>query len=139
MLKTNEEIASALEVDDGFSENEEVDVHTWTTKIGGSDKQEEYVKKGLLTKIKKHAAKIPFAKEAVAMYFCAMDGKTPLAAKVTAIGALAYIVLPLDLIPDVLLGVGYTDDATAFWAAFRAISMHITEEHRIQAQQWLCK
>ncbi|MNI42821.1 hypothetical protein D3C73_971260 [compost metagenome] len=136
---SNEELANALENNDEFSKTEKVDVDSWTSKIGGSEKQEEYVKKGFLKKVKKHASKIPFAKDAVAMYFCALDSKTPLTAKITAFGALAYIVLPLDLIPDILLIVGYTDDAAAFWAAYKIISNYITVEHRKQSEEWFAK
>lgn len=136
---SNNELAAALEINNEFSQTEKVDVNSWTSKIGGSEKQEEYVKKGLLNKIKKHASKISFAKDAVAMYFCAMDSNTPFTAKLTAIGALAYIVLPLDLIPDIILVVGYTDDAAAFWAAYKIISIHITDGHRKQAEEWFSK
>lgn len=37
-------------------------------------------------------------------------------------GAIAYFVLPFDLIPDVLAGVGYTDDMTALSIAFKKAS-----------------
>ncbi|MEK3885760.1 YkvA family protein [Paenibacillus sp. PL2-23] len=137
--KSNEQLASALEMDGEFPQEDKVDVNEWTSKIGGSDKQEQYVKEGFLKKLKKHASKIPFAKDALAMYFCAIDSKTPVSAKMTAFGALAYIVLPFDLMPDIVLGLGYTDDAAAFWTAFKVISIHITDEHRQQAEDWFAK
>ncbi len=31
--------------------------------------------------------------------------------RATLFGALAYFILPIDVIPDILLGLGYTDDA----------------------------
>lgn len=136
VYEDNNELVEALEKNREFSDTDKVDVNSWTSKIGGVEKQEEYVKKGFLNKLKKHASKIPFAKEALAMYFCAMDSKTPLSAKLTAFGALAYIVLPFDFIPDLLLVVGYTDDAAAFWAAYKAIHIHITDLHRGQAEDW---
>ncbi|MCI9607057.1 MAG: DUF1232 domain-containing protein [Muribaculaceae bacterium] len=37
-------------------------------------------------------------------------------------GAIAYFVLPFDLIPDVLAGVGYSDDMAALTIAFRKAS-----------------
>lgn len=114
-------------------------VNEWTSKIGDSTKQEKYVKQGFLRKIKKHAKKIPFAKHAVAMYYCAIDANTPTSAKVIAVGALAYILMPIDLIPDFVLGIGYTDDAAAFWAAYRSISMHVTDAHSEMAEQWFAK
>ncbi|BCG57375.1 YkvA family protein [Paenibacillus sp. URB8-2] len=112
------------------------DIGRWLSRIGGEAKQEEYVKQGFLQKIKKNAAKIPFAGEAVAMYYCAMDRQTPITAKLTAIGALAYIVLPVDIIPDFIAVLGFTDDAAAFWAAYKSISMHVKDEHREKAREW---
>lgn len=130
------ELASGAETASGPSGKEAPDIRGWISRIGGEAKQEEYVKQGFLQKIKKNAAKIPFASEAVAMYYCAMDRQTPITAKLTAIGALAYIVLPVDAIPDLIPLLGFTDDAAAFWAAYKSISMHVKDEHREKAREW---
>ena len=60
---------------------------------------------------KRVAAHIPFAEELLAAYYCAFDRDTPLQVKATLVGALAYFVLPVDAIPDVLPVIGFTDDA----------------------------
>ena len=73
---------------------------------------------------------IDFAREAVAAWHCARDPKTPARVKAILIGALAYFILPTDVITDVLLGLGFADDAAVFWAAWKAVSGHITEGHR---------
>lgn len=44
------------------------------------------------------------------LYFTLQKPKVLVKAKTTIIGALGYFILPLDLIPDIALGVGYTDD-----------------------------
>lgn len=134
--KSNNELANALEINTEFAQDDKVDVSSWTSKIGSDAKKEEYVKEGFLKKIKKHASKIPFAKDAVTMYFCAIDSNTPISARIIAMGALAYIVLPFDAIPDVILVLGYTDDAAAFWAAYKIISIHVTDVHRQKAEEW---
>ncbi len=41
------------------------------------------------------------------------------------VATLAYLVLPTDLIPDFLPGVGFTDDAAAFIIAFRQLAQEI--------------
>lgn len=41
------------------------------------------------------------------------------------IATLAYLVLPTDLIPDFLPGIGFTDDAAAFIIAFKQLSNEI--------------
>lgn len=136
VYKTEQALASALAIEHAYTKNEIIDTNSWTAKIGDSDKQEKYVKDNFLEKLKKHASKIPFAKDALVMYYCAIDSKTPMKAKAIAIGALAYVVLPIDLIPDFILILGYTDDAAAFWVAFNSINTHITDKHRQQAEEF---
>jgi len=102
-----------------------------------SQENEELVKKNFWAKTKKFAGKIPFTKDAVSMYYCAVDAKTPLWAKGIAFGALAYFISPMDAIPDVLVGLGFTDDAAVIVAGIKAISSQITDEHREQAEKFL--
>lgn len=82
---------------------------------------------------------VPFMDEVVAAYFCAMDDKTPTRVRATLLAALAYFVLPLDTIPDFLLGLGFTDDMAVLTAAFAAIRQHITPAHRLAARRALDK
>jgi uncharacterized membrane protein YkvA (DUF1232 family) len=49
-------------------------------------------------------------------------------------GALAYFIMPIDLIPDVIAWVGFTDDAAVLYAALRTIAPHIKDSHRQQAK-----
>lgn len=91
---------------------------------------EELVTANFWTKTKRFAGKIPFTKDAIAMYYCAVDAKTPLWAKGIAFGALAYFISPVDAIPDVLIGLGFTDDAAVIAAGIRALSGQVTDEHR---------
>jgi len=41
------------------------------------------------------------------------------------VAALAYLILPTDLIPDFLPGIGFTDDAAVFILAFRQLSQEL--------------
>lgn len=91
------------------------------------------VRRGLWHKLRRSAGRVPFAREAVAAWCCATDRKTPLHIRAAAFGALAYFVMPADAVPDFIAALGYTDDITVFWAAWRAIAGHITEEHRERA------
>ena len=75
----------------------------------------------------------------MAAFYCATDSATPLPIRATLMGALAYFILPIDAIPDILLGLGYTDDAAIMIAAYTAARVHITEAHRAQAREWLLK
>lgn len=101
--------------------------------LGDYETQEKMVRDGLWAKLRRAVGSIDFAREAVAAWYCARDPATPARVKAILVGALAYFILPTDVIPDVLLGLGFTDDAAVFWAAWKAVSGHITDEHRAQA------
>jgi len=100
---------------------------------------EARVRRGFWQKARSTMGKVPFTEDAVAAFYCATDSATPLPIRATLFGALAYFVLPLDAIPDILLGLGFTDDAAIMIAAFTAARMHITEAHREKARAWLLK
>lgn len=93
--------------------------------------------KGFWTKVRRTAGKVPFVDEAVAMWFCARDPATPARVKAILMAALAYFVLPFDTVPDLLAGLGFTDDLAVIIAAFRAVRPHVTETHRAQARDAL--
>ncbi|WP_374377791.1 YkvA family protein [Pseudomonas fluvialis] len=75
--------------------------------------------------------------KALWLYYAAQNPKTPTWAKATIYGALGYFILPVDAIPDVLPGVGYTDDLGVIAAAITAVSVYITDEVKQQASQKL--
>jgi uncharacterized membrane protein YkvA (DUF1232 family) len=90
-------------------------------------------------KVRRTLGKVPFTEDAVAAFHCALDPATPLRIRATLFGALAYFVMPFDVIPDFIAGLGYTDDAAVLLAAFTAAASHITETHRQKAKTWLLK
>ncbi len=87
--------------------------------------------------VKKALRTIPFMDEVVAAYFAMLDPQTPMQARLPLIGALAYFVLPFDLVPDIIFGVGFLDDATILAAAIASVSSSITDDHREAARQTL--
>jgi uncharacterized membrane protein YkvA (DUF1232 family) len=98
---------------------------------------EQRVARGFWPKIRKVAAKVPFASEALSVWYCARDPATPTRAKAMATAALAYFVLPTDAIPDVLAGIGFTDDAAVFAALLALIGSHLKPRHRAEAKALL--
>src|SRR5476651_2580907 len=100
---------------------------------------EKIVRDGFWRKARQTLGRVPFTEDAVAAFHCATDSATPFAIRVTLFGALAYFVMPFDVIPDFIVGLGYTDDAAVLLAAFTAASAHITEAHRDKARAWLLK
>jgi len=85
------------------------------------------------------AASIPFAEDLLAAYYCAFDRSTPLPVKTSLIGALAYFVLPADIVPDILPVFGFTDDAAILATTIRLVASHIRPEHRIAAKNRLAE
>jgi uncharacterized membrane protein YkvA (DUF1232 family) len=102
-------------------------------------RDEARVRRGFWPKLKRVAAKLPFAEDLVAAYYCAFDRQTPLQVKAALLGALAYFVLPADAMPDILPLLGYTDDALVLVTALRMVSGHIRDEHREAARQALAR
>lgn len=100
---------------------------------------ESLVRSGFWEKARRTLGRVPFTEDAVAAFHCAIDSMTPLPIRATLFGALAYFIMPFDVIPDFILGLGYTDDAAVLFAAYKAASAHITEAHRDKARTWLLK
>ncbi|WP_343291970.1 YkvA family protein [Vibrio harveyi] len=65
------------------------------------------------------------------------DSNTSVRHKAILGGALAYFVLPTDMVPDVLAGVGFTDDMAALTLAANSVGNAITDEHEEQAREKL--
>ena len=95
------------------------------------------VKEKFFPKLARVMARVPFAEELVAAYYCAFDRATPARAKGILIGALAYFILPVDAVPDFILGLGFTDDMAVLLAAFNVVRTHVTQDHRDRARETL--
>lgn len=100
-------------------------------------RRERRVRADFWRTVKRAAAAIPFMDEVVAAYYCALDPKTPIRVRGTLLAALAYFVLPLDFVPDFLVGFGFTDDLAVLTAALTAIRSHIRPAHRAAARKAL--
>jgi len=94
----------------------------------------ESVRKNFWSKLKRVAAKLPFAEDLLAAYYCAFDRQTPRHVQAALLGAIAYFILPFDFIPDMLPVLGFTDDAAVLATALRMVASHITPEHRDAAR-----
>ena len=91
------------------------------------------------TKVRRTLGRVPFMEDAVSAYYCAQDPETPRRVRGVLLGALAYFILPADVIPDLVVGFGFTDDATVLATALAMVSGHIKPAHRDQANHFLEK
>lgn len=74
---------------------------------------------------------------ALLLYYVLSDPDVSKADKAKIYGALGYFILPLDLIPDVIPVIGYTDDLVALVWALRTVYSNITPEIECKAKQKL--
>jgi len=103
------------------------------------DRDQRRVERDFWQTLKAAARKIPFADDLVAVYYCALDPTTPRHVKYTLYGALAYFILPFDLVTDFLPLLGFGDDAAVLYAAIRMVMPHIKPEHQARAKEALDK
>ncbi len=89
---------------------------------------ENFDENSFWNKIKKYAKKA--GKEVIEkvlwLYYAAQNPEAPMRAKATIYAALAYFVLPIDAIPDLIPVAGYGDDLSALAAAIATVSIYIT-------------
>ncbi|MFP6742360.1 MAG: YkvA family protein [Alphaproteobacteria bacterium] len=102
-------------------------------------KDEKLVRERFWDKLHKTLGRVPFMEDALAAYYCAMDSKTPTYVRAVLLGALAYFIMPFDVIPDIILGFGFTDDASVLIAAIAAVRSALAPEHFGQARAFLDK
>lgn len=95
---------------------------------------ESRVQRGFWPKIRRTAAKIPFAGQLLSVWYAARDPETPTAAKGIMLGALAYFVLPVDAIPDIFAGIGFTDDAAVIAALLATLGANVKRRHKDAAR-----
>jgi uncharacterized membrane protein YkvA (DUF1232 family) len=97
-------------------------------------RDEAQVRRGFWSKARRVGARLPFAEDLLAAYFCAFDRNTPVAVRTALIGALAYFVVPFDGVPDILPVLGFADDAAILATAIRLVASNISADHRSAAR-----
>lgn len=102
-------------------------------------RRESEVRTAFWGKVRKVAVRVPFLEELIAVYYCAMDRATPLRVRGMLLAALAYFILPADAVPDLIAGLGFTDDAAVIATVVSLIGTHIKPRHRAAAAEALGK
>ena len=73
--------------------------------------------------------------KALWLFYTAESSATPKWAKGVIFAALAYFIAPIDAIPDLTPGIGFTDDLGVLISGIAAIGMHITPKVKEQAKK----
>ena len=101
--------------------------------------QKNYSESGLWKKIgevaKKAGSNVIYL--ALVLYYVLKSPDVSVGNKSIIIGALGYFILPLDLIPDVIPIMGFTDDLAALTLAYKAVKASVTPRVEAQAKQKL--
>lgn len=118
---------------------DEVKIGEILQPVGGSEgrRREETVRRKFWRTLRRAAGQIPFAEDLVAGFYCAIDPDTPPRVRGILFAALAYFVMPVDIVPDFLAGFGFTDDVTVLLTALTAVKAHIRPAHRLAARNAL--
>ncbi len=103
------------------------------------DSTSRYDPKRLWQKITNHAKQAgrEVVNYTLQLHYAAQRPGTPAWAKRTAYGAIAYFILPLDAVPDFIVGAGYTDDLAVLALAVTTLATYIDDEVRTKAQAQL--
>jgi uncharacterized membrane protein YkvA (DUF1232 family) len=99
----------------------------------------EYSESTFWDKLRRHArpAGMRVVEHALQLFYAARHPDTPAWARAVIYGALGYFILPTDAVPDLIPGVGFSDDLGVLVMALTTIAMRITPEIREQARHRL--
>jgi uncharacterized membrane protein YkvA (DUF1232 family) len=100
-------------------------------------RDEAKVRRSFWSKLRRVIGRIPFANDLLATYFAALDPNTPTYVRAALMAALAYFVVPIDVVPDFILAFGFSDDAAVLAATISAMRPHIKTKHYDQAANWI--
>lgn len=97
---------------------------------------DHYSEDKLFDKILKYAksAGIKVVYACLLLFYALKKPDLPVKARGTIIGALGYFIFPMDLISDMILGIGYTDDVAVLIGALVVTAFYIDEEVRNKAK-----
>ena len=74
---------------------------------------------------------------ALLLYYTLMSSSVSLTDRAIIIGALGYFIFPFDIIPDYIPFIGYTDDLSILYLAYKKVKANINNSIRIQAKNKL--
>ncbi len=104
-----------------------------------AERDEAGVRRDFWAKLRAVGRRVPFAEDLLAAYYCTLDPATPSRVRLVLLAAIAYFVMPVDAVPDILPILGFTDDAAVIAAAIAQVAGNINESHRERARATLAE
>ena len=106
--------------------------HAARTTVEADVLEREVIDESLLRRLLQRAGR-GLAAPALEALELMLDPETPSAARLTMLAALSYLLMPADLIPDLLPVAGFSDDLVALTAMVSLWSNHVTPAIRMRA------
>ena len=103
--------------------------------------EQHYNDSSFLDKVTKYGKLIGITAlyKAVQLWFVLQKPDVPAGTKAVIMGALGYLIAPLDFLPDLLPVLGYTDDIVAITFALIKVQGYIDEEVERKSKRLLTK
>ena len=103
--------------------------------------EQHYSDGGFLEKLTKYGKIIGINAlyKAVQLWFVMQKPDVPAGTKAVIMGALGYLIAPLDFLPDIMPVLGYTDDLVAITFALIKVQGYIDEEVERKSKNLLTK
>ena len=103
--------------------------------------EQHYNDSSFLDKVTKYGKLIGITAlyKAVQLWFVLQKPDVPAGTKAVIMGALGYLIAPLDFLPDLLPVLGYTDDIVAITFALIKVQGYIDEEVERKSKKLLTK
>ena len=92
---------------------------------------------GFLRKLARYALRLgrPVVEQLYALYFMLQSQDTPMRSKMVIVGALLYFVSPVDLVPDILGPLGFSDDLAVIAMVYKQMKTYLTTDIRARAAE----
>lgn len=86
--------------------------------------------------VKRYGHNLIFIRKALTLFFCMRDKETPNYVKAVIVGALGYMIVPNDAMPDVIAGIGWLDDLAVLTVAFKIAGDFVKPSHQEAAKKF---
>lgn len=98
---------------------------------------DKFSPRDLMRKLRSIPGMTQVTDKAALLYAVLEDSSTPKWVKAAIVAALIYLINPADAVPDMIPGVGYSDDLGVLIGALGTVKAYITSQHRTRAKQLL--